>query len=195
MEGGVKFYAGEIMDLALPCLQDRSWDVKRQGALCIAVVAEKAYAQTLHKDLGRIVDALVGALPGRTWEGKESVARALASVCVSCEQEFVSGKMNILLVHEVLLRELSKTDLVYKSKLVPFLATFYKSFITTEILSSVCTAIFPALKPQVTEGAGNKDEVLEEQQIQEKVQTFPFSACTLFSHQIRHGSNRLGTRY
>jgi proteasome component ECM29 len=165
VEGGVKLYADEIVELALPCLQDRSWDIKKQGAVCIAVVAEKAYANTLRKDLPRIIDTLVGGLHGRTWEGKESVARALASVCVSCEQEFAAGTVDVVPVHDVLLREASKTAATYRALLLPVLAKFYTTFGTPDMLTQLCDALVPSM---LATAADDEDKLEKEDQIEER---------------------------
>jgi len=171
IEGGVKLYADEIVALALPHVEDRSWDIKKQGAMCIAVVAERAYANTLRKDLSKTLDTLIGALHGRTWEGKESVVRSLASVCVSCAEEFERGTVDIVAVHKVLLREFSKKAADYRAVLLPMLEKFYTTFGNPPFMADLCDALLPTLvnEPPDDEAEMDKEEQVEARENREKV--------------------------
>ena len=99
-ESGIRLYLSELMEIVCPALEAQSWPIKAQGAAAIATIAEKMGKGLLASlpynlsswtksqrvplcepssssggslgpsHLVTFLNTLLGALQGRTWEGK-----------------------------------------------------------------------------------------------------------------------------
>ena len=152
--GGIKLYAGEIIQLALPCLADRSWDVKKQGAAALTAVANNAYKGAMNDYLEGVVEALTNALEGRTWEGKEMLLQALVAASVSCMNHLKVTPALQGTIHGVVLKELRKRATEYRIVVLPAAAKYLRQFNDPAVFSEVADMLVPVL---LSDGAEDGD--------------------------------------
>eukprot|EP00850_Spirogloea_muscicola_P022547 SM000300S11722 [mRNA] locus=s300:8500:17154:- [translate_table: standard] len=87
----LQLYAAEIVSLVLDALSSSLWTCKRQSALAIKGMAESGLSTLEGHYACSIVARLVDELPGRLWEGKESILEAVAAVSKTCHVALVTG--------------------------------------------------------------------------------------------------------
>eukprot|EP00850_Spirogloea_muscicola_P022838 SM000314S12182 [mRNA] locus=s314:99165:108197:+ [translate_table: standard] len=87
----LQLYAAEIVALVLDALSSSSWTRKRQSALAIKGMAESGLSSLDGHYACSIVARLVDELPGRLWEGKESILEAVAAVSKTCHVALLTG--------------------------------------------------------------------------------------------------------
>ncbi|KAI9097418.1 proteasome stabiliser-domain-containing protein [Phlyctochytrium arcticum] len=90
-----------------------SWGTKRQMAIALADMAQ---ASQFGDQTKTAIDMLLDGLTGRTWEGKEDVVNALATVTVAHKDWFLENANAKTLgsVADVLVREAKKNNKPYK---------------------------------------------------------------------------------
>lgn len=114
----IKLYLTEIYTLVEPLLTHQSWNLREKGGKAVVHVAE-ALGSSLHQPhLSNFIVALLKALQGRTWKGKEHLLKALSTICTKCRSSMVetldSNTLGIDVIIEALLKECKKESLVYK---------------------------------------------------------------------------------
>ena len=79
-ESGLRLYSAEIVDYLQLAIGSSSWKLKSQSAAAIESMARilKTNFDTGHS--ARLVRILLDGLAGRTWDGKEHLLHALASL-------------------------------------------------------------------------------------------------------------------
>eukprot|EP00850_Spirogloea_muscicola_P011192 SM000068S20624 [mRNA] locus=s68:662290:671519:+ [translate_table: standard] len=93
----LQLYAAEIVALVLDALSSSLWTRKRQvspwtqSALAIKGMAESGLSSLEGHYACSIVARLVDELPGRLWEGKESILEAVAAVSKTCHVALLTG--------------------------------------------------------------------------------------------------------
>lgn len=70
-------------------LKSQNWGTKQASANAIADMAASG-AENLREHATQLAAALMAELPGRLWEGKASVLKALAALCKACPSAFSS---------------------------------------------------------------------------------------------------------
>ncbi|XP_040077416.1 proteasome adapter and scaffold protein ECM29 [Ixodes scapularis] len=128
-ESGLKLYLSEVVGLIQQGLECPSWPLRAQAG-----VTACALAQTLGPFLDwawteLLLTALLAALSGRTWAGKESLLKALSAVGVNCVATNGDSGDNLPMrsaflnkVSEALVRECRKENPTYKEQAVLSLA-------------------------------------------------------------------------
>ncbi|MQL77614.1 hypothetical protein Taro_010025 [Colocasia esculenta] len=81
----LQLYLGEIVSLLCDCVTTSSWASKRKSAKAIKKLSETLgeSLSPFHHDL---LKCLLEELPGRVWEGKDTMLFAVASLCSSCHK-------------------------------------------------------------------------------------------------------------
>ncbi|XP_077980977.1 proteasome adapter and scaffold protein ECM29-like [Glandiceps talaboti] len=119
-ESGIRLYLKEIVEITEHMLESQSWHMKAQAASAMSTVATKLGSTLKPPHLGILLKALLKGLSGRTWDGKESLLKAVQSISVSCK-EFLQTppedtadqpSMNEVLV--AVLKECKKEKITYK---------------------------------------------------------------------------------
>ena len=77
----------DTRDCLLAGLKSNNWGVKHASAEAAADMAA-AGADSVSDQTPALAAALLAELPGRLWEGKASVLKALAALCKACPQAF-----------------------------------------------------------------------------------------------------------
>ena len=90
-EGGLRLYLVDIVPLCRAALAGQSWPVKAQAAATLGAAAARLSAGLPTDQLQAVLDALLAALPGRTWDGKHALLTALADVCQNCAAAVPDG--------------------------------------------------------------------------------------------------------
>uniref|UniRef100_A0A1B0CSE0 Proteasome-associated protein ecm29 n=1 Tax=Lutzomyia longipalpis TaxID=7200 RepID=A0A1B0CSE0_LUTLO len=111
-ESGIRMHLDNIMPNLLKFLEDSSWTLKSQSGNAI-----KTLAKQLGKSLGGaereiLIKALVTALAGRTFQGKEKLLNALENLCEHLES--TTGELETLVVDAVM-RECRKEEPIYRT--------------------------------------------------------------------------------
>jgi proteasome component ECM29 len=86
----LQLYLGEIVTLITDGMTSSSWISKKKAAQGICKLSEVlGESLSLHHDV--LLTSLMKELPGRLWEGKESLLLALAAICTSCGKAISSA--------------------------------------------------------------------------------------------------------
>lgn len=84
-ETGIRQNIEVICDTLKNALESPSWNMKTQAANAVATVATKLGSTLEVKHRNVLLHILLSGLSGRTWNGKEKLLKALASICCSCK--------------------------------------------------------------------------------------------------------------
>jgi len=79
----VRLYLGEVVAACAERLEASSWEAKRQGADAVVVMAGAA-GQALAPHAAALLSKALRATPGRAWDGKEALLRAIAAIATKC---------------------------------------------------------------------------------------------------------------
>ncbi|KAK4875583.1 hypothetical protein RN001_012005 [Aquatica leii] len=115
-EYGIRQNVEVICSILKEGLESPSWTMKAQAANAISTVAIKlgSSIETKHRDM--LLQILLNGLSGRTWNGKDKLLNALASICSGCKDTLKDNKdVDINNIIEVMLRESRKDEIVYKT--------------------------------------------------------------------------------
>lgn len=115
-ESGIRQHVAEICVLLKTALELPSWTMKAQAANAVGTVATKI-GQTMSTDhRNSLIDILVTGLNGRTWNGKENLLKALATICSSCKSELKQEEFRPMVdaIVNAMLKECRKEQLAYK---------------------------------------------------------------------------------
>ena len=76
-----------IISQAVAGLKEQSWGAKHAAAKAVAAMAKDG-SDSLAPHAPALSSALLTELPGRLWDGKDSLLHALAALCTACPQSF-----------------------------------------------------------------------------------------------------------
>ena len=126
-----------VLDVALGQLEQSSWSTKRSGAMAIAALASSVRPESWAPLCAYTVKCLLQQLPGRLWDGKESVLHALGAAMMACvsgsssDQKEAPGRsaprdVEILCpeILEALVQAARKKKLVYRMEALKQLEIF-----------------------------------------------------------------------
>ncbi|KAL5487418.1 hypothetical protein EMCRGX_G020013 [Ephydatia muelleri] len=105
-ESAIRLYASELVGMSCSALESPSWPVKAQGARAIATIAETMGSNLESAYINTLMTALLVALSGRVWEGKEAVVSAQRMICICCQNTIRSCQDIQKLATEKICREL-----------------------------------------------------------------------------------------
>uniref|UniRef100_A0A914UY02 Uncharacterized protein n=2 Tax=Plectus sambesii TaxID=2011161 RepID=A0A914UY02_9BILA len=126
-EGAVRLYRQEIVSFALEILSTSSvWAMKANAAKVLQSVAELGGKQMDPAAADQLYDALVKALVGRTWDGKERVLMAITQLIRSCVDQLKASWNASVLGQKFapLLKECERPKLEYKAEALLCAAAF-----------------------------------------------------------------------
>ncbi|KAB0794456.1 hypothetical protein PPYR_11295 [Photinus pyralis] len=116
-EYGIRQNLKPISDVLKEALESQSWNMKAQAATAISTVAVKLGVSLEAKERNNLIRILINGLSGRTWNGKDKLLNALASICSGSKDSLKEDKdIDINNIIEVVLKECRKEQIVYKSK-------------------------------------------------------------------------------
>ncbi|KAL2912896.1 proteasome component M29 [Polyrhizophydium stewartii] len=124
--GAAKLWAAEILDLCDTLLRESpSWPVKRQVGKAIADLA-KTLDGFFEPYMPKVLPLLIGALAGRTWDGKEAVLEGLARSAVAGQRWLLhEGSSHLDEIEKVMIREAKKNNKPYRRLAIEYLGLVY----------------------------------------------------------------------
>ncbi|KAJ9587577.1 hypothetical protein L9F63_018959, partial [Diploptera punctata] len=116
-ESGIRQHMAEICETLEVALQSPSWTMKAQAAKAISTVAMKVGTLTT-ENRNSLIGILVAGLSGRTWNGKDNILKALATICTRNKLELKKEESSSLVdnVLDAMLKECRKEDPSYKQE-------------------------------------------------------------------------------
>lgn len=84
-ESGIRQNLDQICEILKIALESPSWTMKAQAANAVAFVASKLGSTMDAKHTKNLLQILLNGLSGRTWNGKDKLLKAMASICSNCK--------------------------------------------------------------------------------------------------------------
>lgn len=104
------------LDLILPTLEksldDPSWAIKAQSANSINTIASRLKSNLDHAERNRLINALLNSVSGRTFQGKERILQALASLCHGLKKDDSQIHQQII---DAVMKECNKEEPIYRT--------------------------------------------------------------------------------
>jgi len=142
---GIRAHVIPATNITLEALSSSHWGRKKAAGEGIIYLCENA-GDLLGTKADTIVSDLLGALPGRLWDGKEILLRSLTSVILALDkpqmQKLASGESAII---DALLSACQKQKLVYKTEAFVQLAKVVRHMQHIDFYK----AIWPVLKESI----------------------------------------------
>ncbi|CAG9835676.1 unnamed protein product [Diabrotica balteata] len=114
-ETGIRQNLKNICDILKTALESPSWTMKAQAANAVSTVANKLGSSMDATHRNSLIEILLAGLSGRTWNGKDKLLKALASICSSCQDAIkVDTEINTSNIVEAVLKESKKEEITYK---------------------------------------------------------------------------------
>lgn len=115
-EAGIRRNIQLICEVLKKALESPKWTMKSQAANCVRTIANTLGTGMEREHRKELIGILLNGLSGRTWDGKDMLLRALASICVSCKEILKHESDNDLLniIIESVLKECRKEEISYK---------------------------------------------------------------------------------
>ncbi|TGZ79375.1 ARM repeat-containing protein [Ascodesmis nigricans] len=150
--GAVKLYLKEIIEIATEHLGSQRWGIKQTCALALANagVAIAASGDVTVAQVDALFPALVAAVNGKSWEGKEIVIQGFVKFVVAVKAQLGDGRLAE--VKKILLREAKRNNLPFRALALRSLGDFLRQYDEVDMFDEVIDFV-----EQVLEEAGNKD--------------------------------------
>ncbi|XP_044479857.1 proteasome adapter and scaffold protein ECM29-like [Mangifera indica] len=81
----LQLYLGEIISLICECIASSSWASKRRSAKGVCKLGE-VLGESLSSHQHILLESVMKEVPGRLWEGKESLLYAIGAISTSCHK-------------------------------------------------------------------------------------------------------------
>eukprot|EP00039_Didymoeca_costata_P013908 m.217981 g.217981 ORF g.217981 m.217981 type:complete len:1891 (-) comp15896_c0_seq5:51-5723(-) len=164
-EAGIKLYIPELIELILPCFEDRSWNIKKQAAQALGSVAKNAYPGTLDKYAPQLLSVMEEALKGRTWDGKEAMVECAVEVVIALQTHLAANEDSMKKIFGVLMREAKKMMPAYKLSVFKQLAHLFEKMKTLsapnalgDIIEIVSTVVKPKDDDKMSEDSDEEEK-------------------------------------
>lgn len=86
-DAGIRMNLESILPMLEKSLEHQSWSVKAQAANAMNTIATRLGTNLDHAERNRMINSLLQAIGGRTFQGKEYLLQALASLCVGLQKD------------------------------------------------------------------------------------------------------------
>jgi proteasome component ECM29 len=133
-----------------------SWTMKRQVGKALTDIAT-ALGDEVEPIMSNAVALLVDSLSGRTWDGKEAVLEALASMSKHGHKFFLQHPQDLKTVEDVFLRECSKQNLAYKRYAVEYMGLVFER-VPTERYAEMLRVLIKAVQVEEDDDAMDVDD-------------------------------------
>lgn len=111
-DAGIRMNLESIMPMLEKSLEDSSWCIKAQAATAINTIATRLGKNLDHAERNRSINALLQAVSGRTFQGKERLLEALASLCCGLKKDDSQIHKQII---DAVMKECNKEEPVYRT--------------------------------------------------------------------------------
>ncbi|XP_044754481.1 proteasome adapter and scaffold protein ECM29 [Coccinella septempunctata] len=161
-ESGIKQYLQNHISTIKLALEMSYWSTKAQAANAITTLANKIGSNLDMNNLTSLIDILLNNLKGRTWNGKEKLLKALASICTNCKDSINSSEDLKKQIAECMLQQCQKDNIPYKIEALKSLG---------DILSSLeldkFEEVYGIVKNILIENGDGKDKDEEDLSVEE----------------------------
>lgn len=111
-DAGIRMNLESIMPMLEKSLDDPSWSIKAQAANAINTIAKRLGSTLDHSERNRLINALLQAVGGRTFQGKEHLLQALASLCDGLKKDESQIHQQII---DAVMKECNKEEPIYRT--------------------------------------------------------------------------------
>lgn len=111
-DAGIRMNLESIIPMLEKSLEDSSWSIKAQGASAINTIATRLGKNLDHAERNRLINAVLQAVGGRTFQGKERLLEALASLCDGLKKDDSQIHQRII---DAVMKECNKEEPVYRT--------------------------------------------------------------------------------
>lgn len=126
--GTMNLYLKEITDLVSYNIKSNIFAVRKTCAQSIKELSEKIENTAAKLYLKELIEVLLLACSGRSWDGKEIIVSALISVLTSFKADLLSYPELVSSAKKVILIEISRNNSNYLKKIIFSYATFLHHF-------------------------------------------------------------------
>lgn len=157
-EAGLRLYSSDIVGYLQRAITSPSWKLKSQAAAAIGSMAKSLKGLLDPVQRSALLRILLDGLAGRTWEGKEHLLHALASLVTAQPVEETDVRDEII---SVVLREARKEALPYRRHAIEVLGQVAEAS-QADLFSSVYEMISPLFETKEGEMEQDDEEEKEE---------------------------------
>ncbi|XP_070562742.1 proteasome adapter and scaffold protein ECM29-like isoform X2 [Ptychodera flava] len=181
-EGGIRLYLSEIVDITERMLGSQSWHMKAQAASAMSTVATKLASTLKPPHLGSLLKALLKGLSGRTWDGKESLLKAVQSIGVSCKEALQSPSENtedqpsMNEVFTAVLKECKRDKIEYKIAALHCLAAVVEAQ-EVDKFAEISEILFPLISEKKTDNDKEDEDDDEDLTRKDRENLLNLKAC------------------
>lgn len=112
-DAGIRMNLESIIPQLERCLDDPSWAVKAQSANAINTIATRLKGNLADGDRAHLIASLLRCVSGRTFQGKECILQALASLCDGLKKDD-SMQLHLQIIDAVM-KECHKEEPIYRT--------------------------------------------------------------------------------
>nr|XP_022915862.1 proteasome-associated protein ECM29 homolog isoform X1 [Onthophagus taurus] len=163
-ESGIRQNIEVICETLKTALDSPSWNMKAQAANSISTVAAKLGLSMERKHRNTLIEILLAGLSGRTWNGKDKLLKALASICKNCKDSLkIDPEVDLNNIVEAVLKECRKEDIEYKVNALSSLGDILSS-LEIDRFEDVYNIVHGVLNNDSIEKEGDEEETSKEEQ-------------------------------
>lgn len=112
-DAGIRLNLNSILPVLEKSLDNPSWTIKAQSANAINTIATRLGPNLDDPERNRMIKALLAAVSGRTFQGKERILHALAGLCNGLKKEETQTRKQII---DAVMKECHKEEPVYRTQ-------------------------------------------------------------------------------
>lgn len=110
-DAGIRMNLESILPMLEKSLEQPSWGVKAQAANAMNTIATRLGKNLDHAERNRMINSLLQSIAGRTFQGKEHILQALASLCTGLQKDDSQIHQQII---DAVMKECNKEEPVYR---------------------------------------------------------------------------------
>lgn len=110
-DAGIRMNLESISPMLEKSLEQPSWSVKAQAANAMNTIATRLGKNLDHAERNRMINSLLQSISGRTFQGKEHLLQALASLCTGLQKDNSLIHQQII---DAVMKECNKEEPVYR---------------------------------------------------------------------------------
>jgi proteasome component ECM29 len=125
-------------------LNSQSWILKAQAGNALKTIGQRLDSRLTDEERKRLIDLVLNAIAGRTFDGKEKLVEALAALC----PQNATDKEIVNRIVAAILRECRKEEPVYKTKVLKSLGEILEKMEQENRFEDVYNMVFAVLDKQ-----------------------------------------------
>lgn len=181
----IKLYLAEVLPLVETHLASPIWRIKQMSANTIAEIASKV---DLGQQTDRVLQALVRALKGKSWNGKEAVLQALVALASRNYESYKGDDDKLPNIREIIFREARRTNMSYKSHALQSLAKYLEVDRDGDLFAETLDTVEDILEGSCMDDAADEEDGEEESKNVARRQSLAQNALTCLIRAYRPSS-------